>query len=61
MLYGAILDVEVIQQMRRIENFPGDELKVIIIYTGSMHTVVYENLFNILNCDPKSIPSSSSL
>jgi flagellar biosynthesis regulator FlbT len=59
MLYGTILDIEVIAQMERIEKLPGDELKVIIIYTGSMHTIVYEDLFNIVNCEPKSIPSSS--
>ena len=55
MLYGVILDIEVIIQMKRIENIPGDELKVIIIYTGSMHTIVYEKLFNIVNCKAEKI------
>jgi hypothetical protein len=35
--------------MKRIENLPGNELKVIIVFTGSKHTEAYEDLFNIVN------------
>lgn len=55
LLYGVILDVEVILQMRRIENIPVNELKVIITFTGSKHTEAYEDLFDIVKCEPKNI------